>query len=389
MNESSSKSKLYWFLAAASAIGAAVSIWQTRLFFLTRSGMGEMKSFCNIGQTFDCTAVEMSNYAELARGIPLSGVAIAGYLVILILSLLGLNDRYRRNLKPYLVIFTGIAFLFSAFYLLIMLTQIGKLCILCLGVDSINVVLFVLALTLPKAQAVQDGTKPTTVIGIGAISLLVVTLLVKGMNPQDGIKQEDVNDILDSILASPVNAFEVPADAPSIGDSKAPVTIVKFSDFECPACKMGASAIHPLFKRYRKEVRFVFLNFPLAQECNPDPQLKRTIHVFACEAAAVAVCATEQGKFSETYETLFENQRSFESGKIADLLASKVQGIDLPKLKECMKLPSTSDKIKRDSSLGISLKVQSTPTFFLNGKKVEGGLPTNIWVQLIERVLQK
>jgi protein-disulfide isomerase len=389
MNDSSSKSKLYWFLAAASTIGAAVSIWQTRLFFLTRSGMGEMKSFCNIGQTFDCTAVEMSNYAEMARGIPLSGVAIAGYLVILILSLLGLNDRYRRNLKPYLVIFTGIAFLFSAFYLLIMLTQIGKLCILCLGVDSINVVLFVLALTLPKAQAVNDGTKPTTVIGIGALSLILVALLVKGMNPQDGVKQEDVNDILDSILASPVNALEIPADAPSIGDSKAPVTIVKFSDFECPACKMGANAIHPLFKRYSKDVRFVFLNFPLAQECNPDPQLKRTIHVFACEAAAVAVCATEQGKFSETYETLFENQRSFEAGKIADLLASKVQGIDLPKLKECMKLPSTSDKIKRDSSLGMSLKVQSTPTFFLNGKKVEGGLPTNIWVQLIDRVLQK
>jgi protein-disulfide isomerase/uncharacterized membrane protein len=334
--------------------------------------MGDLKSFCNIGQTFDCTAVEMSNFAELIPGMPLSAVAIAGYLVILLLSLFGLSPALRKNLKPYLIGFTGIAFLFSVVYLLIMLTQIGKLCLLCLIVDSINIILFVLALTLPRSEKSKDGIRLSHLASIGAGSILVSFLFIKGLNPQAGVKQDDLNDIIESVLNSNQNAITLPADAPSIGESNAPITVVKFSDYECPACKMGALAIHPLMKRYPKEVRFVFLNFPLAKECNPDPQLNRTIHVFACEAAAVAVCAAEQGKFAETYETLFENQTKFEQDKIADLLNSKVSGLDLTKLKECMKLPSTSDKIRRDAVLGSSLKIQSTPTFFINGRRVEG-----------------
>jgi protein-disulfide isomerase len=389
MKESATKNNLFYFLAALSGIGAGISIWQTRLFFLTRTGTGEMKSFCNIGQTFDCTAVEMSKFAEMVPGIPLSTVAIAGYLVILILSLFGLSHSLRRGLKPYLVGFTGIAFLFSVIYLMIMLTQIGKLCLLCLVVDSINIILFVLALTIPKSEKSADGTKLGHIAWIGGAAVIVAFLFAKGLNPQAGVKQDDLNDIVESVLNSNVNAISIPAGAPSIGDANAPITIVKFSDYECPACKMGALSIHPLTKRYPKEVRFVFLNFPLAKECNPDPQLGRTIHVFACEAATAAVCATEQGKFAESYETLFENQGKFEQGKIADLLISKIEGLDATKLKDCMKLPGTADRIKRDAELGSSLKIQSTPTFFVNGHKVEGGLPTNVWVDIIERLLKK
>ncbi len=54
-----------------------------------------------------------------------------------------------------------------------------------------------------------------------------------------------------------------------------------------------------------------------------------------------------------------------------------------------MKLPGTADRIRRDAELGSSLKIQSTPTFFVNGRKVEGGLPTNVWVDIIDRLLKK
>jgi protein-disulfide isomerase len=210
---------------------------------------------------------------------------------------------------------------------------------------------------------------------------------LKGLNPLYGVNEEVLNDQVDSILATPPVAVGIPADAPSIGEPNAPVTIVKFSDFECPACKLGAKSIHPLFKRFPKEVRFVFLNFPLAPECNADPGLKRSIHPFACEAAAVAVCASRQGKYAEAYEALFEHQSSFEHGKIAALVASKVPGIDLAKLEECKNLPSTFETIRRDTMVGMALKVQSTPTFFLNGRKIEGGVPTKVWVDAIEKVM--
>jgi protein-disulfide isomerase len=389
MSGTRTPSRLYITLSALSFAGALLSLWQTRLFFLTRTGMGDFKSFCNIGQTFDCTAVEMSNYAEMLPGIPLSGFAVAGYCVLLILSLCGLSPNLRKSLKPWLVGFSGVAFLFSLVYLLIMLTQIGKLCLLCLVIDSLNMILFILALTLPKREPSAQGLRPGQMIAIGTGSLIAAFLAIQALNPQAGVKSQDLEDIVDSVMQSPVMPLEIPADAPVIGASDAPITIVKFSDYECPACKVGAGAIHPLFKRYPKLVRFVFMNFPLAHECNADPRLSRTIHVFACEAAAAAVCAKEQGKFGEAYEALFENQSAFKTNGIADLLASKVDGLDPARMKECMKLPSTSDKIRHDSLVGVNLKVQSTPTFFINGRKVEGGMPTNVWVKIIEKLLQK
>jgi protein-disulfide isomerase len=266
-------------------------------------------------------------------------------------------------------------------------TQIGKLCLLCLGVDAINVALFALAILLPKASADDSGSKPGHLLLAGGGAVLIAFAFLKGLNPLYGVNEEVLNDQLGNILATPPVKVEIPADAPSIGKPDAPVTIVKFSDFECPACKLGAKSIHPLFKRFSKEVRFVFLNFPLAPECNADPALKRSIHPFACEAAAVAVCASRQGKYAEAYEALFEHQSSFEHGKIAALVASNVPGIDLAKLEECRTLPSTAEAIRRDTMIGMALKVRSTPTFFLNGRRIEGGIPTKIWVDAIEKVM--
>ncbi|NDF16168.1 hypothetical protein EB061_12760 [bacterium] len=348
-----------------------------------------MKSFCNINATFDCTAVEMSRFSELPGGFPLSGFAIAGYLVILVLSVIAWDAKKRRNLRPWLIGLSSVALAFSAFYLAVMVGVIGKLCLLCLGIDLINTGLFVLALVQSGDGKSAERTPFPTVIGIGLGSLAVAFLLTKGLDPMAEMKSADLEDHVESVVNSPVNPISIPPGVFSIGRPDAPITIVKFSDYECPACRLGANSIHPLFKRFEKEVRFVFMNFPLAAECNADPNLKRTLHPFACEAAAVAVCAGEQGKFMEAYESLFSHQGDFEKDRIADLLLGEVKGLDAARMKECLKAPSTAERIRSDSAFGVSLKVQSTPTFFVNGRKVEGGLPTRLWVEIIERILQK
>jgi protein-disulfide isomerase/uncharacterized membrane protein len=382
-------SKIYPVIGL-SLIGAIISVWQTRLFFNTRGGMASFHSFCNIGQTFDCTAIEMSKYSEIFGGFPLSALAVSGYLLIFILAFYGLSESSKRNVRQLLVVFTGIALLFSVVYLGIMVALIGKLCLMCLGVDAVNVLLFICALRLPKPSEndhdPSTGVSVVQVLGAGAVAVIIAVLLGKGMDPQSEMKKDDINDIVENVFSAPTTDITIPADAPVVGNPNAKVTVIKFSDYQCPACKMGATAIHPLFKRYPNDVKFVFINFPLATECNPDPGLKRTIHEFACEAASVAVCATEQGHFLETYETLFEHQADFTAGNIADLVASHVPGLDLAKLKECAQLPSTLAKLKRDAELGMSVKIVSTPTFFANGKKIEGGLPTSIWIQILDRM---
>ena len=379
--------KIIPIISFLSALGALTSIWQTKEYYETRSGMAAFHSFCNIGQSFDCTAIEISKYSELFSGIPVSGMALAGYLVIFILSLFGLSAAHRKNLRPFLLVFSSLALLCSVVYFFIMVTLIHKFCLLCLGVDAINIALFFTVLKMPTEEKDSSGLSITHVIGTGLASLLIAFLFTKGLDPYADIKKEDINDTIENVLSAPVTTFQVPSDAPVIGNPNAPITIVKFSDYECPACRMAATAIHPLFKRYPNEVKFVFVNYPLDQACNPN--IPNKMHEYACEAALVAICSSEQGKFQEAYETLFENQKDFAANKIADLVLSKLPDLDAQKLKSCITLPSSMDKIKRDVDVGgkTGLNIQSTPTFYINGKKVEGGLPTQIWIQIIDRML--
>src|ERR1700751_2464578 len=96
-NQASNYQKKIIWISILSAIGAGISIWQTYLYYVTRSGMSNGKSFCNIGKTFDCTAVEMSQYSDFIGGFPLSSFAIAGYVMILILALYGFNETLRKS----------------------------------------------------------------------------------------------------------------------------------------------------------------------------------------------------------------------------------------------------------------------------------------------------
>jgi protein-disulfide isomerase/uncharacterized membrane protein len=372
-------------ISILSLIGMIIAVFQTKQFHETRSGTAGFHSFCNIGQTFDCTAIEMSKYADIG-GFPLSAVAIAGYALILGLSLFAMSEAYRRTARKYILPFAVISVLFSAAYLAIMLGVIGKLCLLCLAVDAVNVLMLIFAIRLPKDFSTPGGMSPGLVGGVGVTSVVLAVLLSLGTNPQADVKKSDLNDMVESVMNSPVKQVEIPSDAPVLGNPDAKVTIVKFSDYECPACRLAANAIHPLFKRYMNDVKFVFVNFPLDQACNPE--IKRPMHQYACEAATAAICAQEQGKFIEAYETLFESQDSFKAGGMADLVGA-VPGIDKERLKTCMVQPSTMDKIKRDVALGVKLPIQSTPTFFINGRRVEGGLPTNLWMEVIDRMLKQ
>lgn len=369
-----------------SIIGAAISIWQTRLFFNTRSGASGFNSFCNIGNTFDCTAIEMSPYAELFSGMPLSALAIAAYLLIGVIALFGLSEQSKSNLRPLLVFFAALATAFSAFYLVIMTSVIGKLCLLCLVIDLTNVGLLILALRLPKEKTGVLEPSPGQVTATGVVVLLIAFLFTKALNPLAEMKASDVQDVVESVLNSPTHSVNISPTAPVIGNAQAPVTIIKFSDYQCPACRMAANALHPLMKRYPEKVKFIFMNYPLDSNCNSS--LPRQMHPFACEAASVAVCAHQQGQFMTAYETLFENQEDFQTGKIADLLKDH-GNIDLPKLKACLQAPSTLIQITDDIAAARAIKIQSTPTFFINGKKVEGGLPTAIWVKIIDQMLEQ
>ena len=159
-------------------------------------------------------------------------------------------------------------------------------------------------------------------------------------------------------------------DDPVIGDPKAPITVVEFSDFQCSYCERFYTAVFSqIEENYIKtgKVKFVYRDFPLGDK-HPQAEL----------AAEAAECASEQGKFTEMYVQLFSNQDLW-SGveKAKDIMKNFAKTIRLnaKQFNACLDSSKYKNEIQKDLIDGASVGVQGTPSFFVNGKFVEGSLP--------------
>lgn len=137
-------------------------------------------------------------------------------------------------------------------------------------------------------------------------------------------------------------------------DSK--VYLVEFSDFQCPACKAAKPFVDEILKKYGDKIVFVYRHFPLDQ------------HPYGQKAAEAAEAAGAQGKFWEMYDYLFANQEKFSDDFFVN--AAKELKLDVDKFTKEWKDGTYKDKVLADQSAGIKLGVNSTPTFYLNGKKL-------------------
>jgi len=164
------------------------------------------------------------------------------------------------------------------------------------------------------------------------------------------------------------------------GPATARVTIVEFADFQCPACKSYVPVVDELMKQYPLDVRFVYKHFPL-----------KTIH-FRAEAAAFAVeAASNQGKFWEMYTLLFENQDKWskQSGTgVFEEYAVKI-GLDANQFKADIDSDSVKEKVRTASKFGVEMGINSTPTFYVNGKKIENPKGLDAFKELVDAEIAK
>ena len=164
-------------------------------------------------------------------------------------------------------------------------------------------------------------------------------------------------------------------DDPSQGDVNAPVTIVMFSDFQCPTC----AAVHPMLKKviaeYKDKVRFVVRDFPL-----------EPIHENAFEAAQAANAANAQGKFFEYAELLYNNQQMLDNASLKEF-ASRI-GLDREKFDADLDGGKFAGEVRKDMADAIGYGINSTPTIFVNGVKVRQ-FSTADFRKAIERALKK
>lgn len=169
-------------------------------------------------------------------------------------------------------------------------------------------------------------------------------------------------------------------DAHSRGKPNAPVTIVEFSDFQCPACAQAYSVVELVLKKYEGKVRLIFKHFPLV-----------TIHDWAESAAIASECAALQKPdvFWNFHDVFFEEQdaitRENIDQKTERLIAET--GLDRPAFKDCAERKRTIPRIARSMEEARSLGLKATPTFFVNGQQLIGDISFGAFKRLIDREL--
>jgi protein-disulfide isomerase len=164
----------------------------------------------------------------------------------------------------------------------------------------------------------------------------------------------------------PQREIAVTSDDFSLGPAGAPVTIVEFSDFECPFCRVGAKTVQDVLSRHPSDVRLVFKNFPIDIACHEE--LQQQLHPFACKAALFARCAGSESpdQFWRAHDLLFE------AGELSDDVMRRIHAeLSLPaaEMDRCMGSEEPLRKVKEDIALARGLGVTGTPAFFINGRR--------------------
>lgn len=186
-------------------------------------------------------------------------------------------------------------------------------------------------------------------------------------------RQADVRITLPN-LEPPVLAVGTDGDR-RVGPDHAPITIVEFSDFQCPYCQQSVQVLKELRQFYGERIRLIYRDYP-----GPN-------HPYAPQAAEAARCAGEQGKFWEYHDLLFDRQSSGQGWDFLSL--AKELGLQQKTFENCLNSGHFRDQIIKDLQDGLKLGITSTPTFFVNGRPLVGAQPLSTFQALIDRLLEQ
>ncbi len=161
--------------------------------------------------------------------------------------------------------------------------------------------------------------------------------------------------------------------APIKGPANAKITIVEFSDFQCPFCRRGNDTVSQVMKMYPNDVKVAFMHKPLPMHPEAEP------------AAKASTAAGKQGKFWEMHDALFANQDKLSAAFYEE--QAKKLGLNVEQFKKDMASPEVEKVVKDQAALADKLGVQGTPNFFVNGVAVRGAYPAEHFKKIIDRWL--
>lgn len=384
------------FLVAFAIIGLVASVAATWVHYqLLRNP--DYSAFCDISATVSCRDAYLSQYGSIG-GVPVAVAGLFFFVFVLLLLWAGrARSRTAESVPAYLLIFSTVALGFVLYLAYASFFVLKQACPLCIGTYIAVIGLFLLSArfaTVPlsrvPARAMQD-------VGAAAMSPLALALTVifvggavaviasfprpaerPAVAPLVPLPQDQRAELARWFDLQP--KVDLPFDA---GGAK--VVVVKFNDFQCPPCKATYFGYEPVVAKYKdrpNDVRFLLKHFPLEPECNPS--VTNTAHPAACDAAAAELMAQERGTADRLTDWFFLHQDELSPATVRQA-ARDVGHIDNFEARYAQALQD----VRKDATIGGKAGVESTPTFFVNGRKVVPAVSPSALDALIELELQR
>jgi uncharacterized membrane protein len=359
-------------------------------------------SFCDISATVSCTTLYASRYGTF-HGIPVALFGAIWFVFATLMAVAGLTARpaVRESVPGYLFAGSTIALAVVLYLGYASFVILKALCVLCLVTYGAVLGLFFttgaatpFSMTSLPRRAIADlkvlvasplAIAVTVLFFGGAASTLAffprdVSAAVAAGAPIPVVSQDQQTELERFMATAP----RVPLVIPK-GDAK--VLIVKFNDYQCPVCGQSYFITKPVFAKYQAEhpgdVRLVVKDYPLNPDCNPN--LTRMLHPSACDAAVAVRLARQHGRGDEMEDWLYSHQEQMTPQSVRQGALDVGQ---VPAAEFAAKYESTMASVKADIALGTALQVKATPTFFINGVKIEGSMAPQFFDQAIAYELQ-
>lgn len=367
-------SHLYWLNLLLVFLGVVLSFILLKHHVVIRNNINTSPSLCSFNEVVDCDAVAASSYSEIL-GFPIAGFGVV-FFVFFMFSSISLR-REEKSYAYFVYFLSFLGFFGSLVYAFISYAMLKKVCLFCTGIYVISTILFFVNTNYFVSEWKNLRNLNFTFGNGRTNSLLLVLFLFIALSvfqfPNYYLKffakfeRAQLPQIsLEEIIEESFSRNSILIDVNSginqdfiKGDLKAENTIIEFSDFECPHCRIASSKLSSILKRYPTRFNLIFKNYPLDSSCNSF--MRFPMHKEACSLAELARCAGEYGNqsFWEMHDNIFSlNQINSEDLSILAASANL-------SLNQCLAEKRQVLNVKKDINLANSLKVRGTPTLFL------------------------
>lgn len=358
-----------WTIVVFSLIGIVGSWLATHQYFQILAIGFEEKSFCNISAFINCDAAYASSAAKFL-GVPVSWLGLIFYLWTGVLALwILVKQKASQEVATLGWLMSLAAFGMTLHKAYVSFYVLEVLCLICAAMYLVNTVLLIAwSLFLKRNFSLA---KPFKTLGFTTLILFGLSWLAIAQYQKDVLKDRNIPATKEEIVSFHYRQseylFAVDPENPVWGNPKAKVTLVDFSDFQCPFCKQAAFHIKPVLTEFKNKVRLFYYHYPLDKRCNENVQFAG--HDQACLAAQAVVCAEQRGDFWEYHDDLFRNQKKLSEKLFAQL--AKERGWEEGPFIECLSAEATLSDVKKDIEAAAKIHITGTPTILLNNRLVK------------------